>query len=261
VDNQFEKAPAKSQARTQLTSSWVTNTPMPIALQRIQTFILQNAMKKISEQPGDPAGFVLEQGSQITTRAIGALFVDPVQLPKRASIQLRSVENGTSIDATIGESLGIGLFDPGTQSRYEDYFRRWVGLLMSALPPVEDSESTNLAASAPTGTGQIQSYAPAPGPSAQIYRAAKNRGTALLLEILPALIGLPGIGWIYSGKGVAGTILLVSWVIWSCIAGFLIGLTTGIALLCTIPIGLVEITVSALLLNNYINQHPESFGS
>jgi TM2 domain-containing membrane protein YozV len=258
MNNQFEKAPANTQARTQMASTWVTDLPLPVVQQRIQTFILQNSMKQVSEQPGEPTVYVLEQGSQITTRALGALFVDPVQLPKRAIIQLKGAADGTSVEASIGESLGIGLFDPGTQSRYEDYFRRWIGLLMTALPPAAGSEVTNPQAASPDG--QIQAYSTAPAPQARIFRSAKSRGTALLLEILLGLIGLPGIGWIYSGKGMPGTILLVCWIVWNCIAAAIILASSGIALLCTIPIGLVEVTVSALLLNNYASQHPEVFG-
>ena len=37
-----------------------------------------------------------------------------------------------------------------------------------------------------------------------------NKGTALALEILPAFLGIYGIGWLYAGKVATGLILLLT---------------------------------------------------
>jgi hypothetical protein len=84
---------------------------------------------------------------------------------------------------------------------------------------------------------------------------------AYIIEILPALFGFLGFGWIYSGNATIGIILLLGFFGWSVIAGIIDVFTAGIGLLCTVPIGLVFIGLSTLLLNNYIKQHPELFGN
>jgi hypothetical protein len=251
-------------SRTQLTGTWIINLPMDVVRQRLQTFFLQHGMKKVSEQAGESVMLTVEQGSQVTTRMIGALFVDPAQLPKQAVINLRLVENGVSIETQIGETLGFGLFDPGTQGRYEDYFRRWLGNLMAVLPPVAGTQSSSApgdVTALPAGSS-VPGGTPAPvGPSVTMYHAAKSRGTAFALEILLGLLGIPGIGWIYSGQGLPGVLLLVGWMMWTCIALVLIIASYGIALLCTIPVNFLMVLVSTLLLHNYLKSHQEEFGA
>ena len=56
-----------------------------------------------------------------------------------------------------------------------------------------------------------------------------NKGTALVLEILPAFFGIYGIGWLYAGKVATGLILLLTGlvVIWGSYAAiFLLGALT-----------------------------------
>ena len=50
-----------------------------------------------------------------------------------------------------------------------------------------------------------------------------NKGTALVLEILPAFFGIYGIGWLYAGKVATGLILLLTGlvVIWGSLRGYL----------------------------------------
>jgi TM2 domain-containing membrane protein YozV len=58
-------------------------------------------------------------------------------------------------------------------------------------------------------------------------RSQPNKGTALVLEILPALFGFFGIGWIYSGRMSTGITLLILGVvvIWGGYAAIILGAT------------------------------------
>jgi hypothetical protein len=120
---------------------------------------------------------------------------------------------------------------------------------------------------------RIDSLPPAPEPvgSAPTYRTntapvqpqpvytRKDRSLAVLLEVLPGLFGFLGIGWLYAGNIVVGLVLLIGYLLF---IGFeiLIGtLTFGLACCFTLPLNVVAIAVSALLLNNYSEQHPEIF--
>ena len=98
---------------------------------------------------------------------------------------------------------------------------------------------------------------PAPASS----RPYKSRSTALVLEILLGLFGLPGIGWIYSGRTAPGVILLVCYLIWDCIALAIVAGSSGVALLCTIPIGVLTVIISTVLLSNYMKKNLESIGT
>jgi len=89
----------------------------------------------------------------------------------------------------------------------------------------------------------------------------KERGLALMLEILPALVGVFGIGWIYSGNVTVGVVLLIGMLLWEGLALVVALFTLGIGCLCVIPINLVVIVASAFLLYNYTRQHPELFGA
>jgi len=99
-----------------------------------------------------------------------------------------------------------------------------------------------------------------PPPAYAPARPAKDRSIALLLEILPGLIGILGIGWIYGGNSTRGIIWLVGYLIWFVIGWIIAPFTLFFSLICTIPINLALITVSAITLNKYTKEHPEIFG-
>ncbi len=98
-----------------------------------------------------------------------------------------------------------------------------------------------------------------PAPSYALTRGYKDRSLALILEILPGLFGILGIGWIYSGK-TGGIFLLIGSVIWT-IFFWIIAVFTGFfSLLCTGPISITAVIISAFILNKYTKEHPEIFG-
>jgi TM2 domain-containing membrane protein YozV len=90
-------------------------------------------------------------------------------------------------------------------------------------------------------------------------KSLKSKSTAILLEVLPGLIGILGIGWFYAGKTGTGILVLIGMLIWDVVA-LAIGVgTVGIGLLCLAPVHLVFIGVSSFMLNNYAKNHPELF--
>ena len=91
-------------------------------------------------------------------------------------------------------------------------------------------------------------------------RPTKDRGVALVLEILPGLFGLLGFGWIYAGNSTAGILWLIGVLVWDVIVIFMSMLTGGLICFISVPINLVLVAVSAFFLSAYTKQHPELFG-
>ncbi len=92
-----------------------------------------------------------------------------------------------------------------------------------------------------------------------------NKGTALVLEILPAFFGIYGIGWLYAGRVATGLILLLTGlvVIWGgYIAIFLLSVPTlGLGCVCICAVILLQIFIavlSVLSLNNALERASES---
>ncbi|MCL4394171.1 MAG: zinc ribbon domain-containing protein [Chloroflexi bacterium] len=98
-----------------------------------------------------------------------------------------------------------------------------------------------------------------PNPQAYV-RPLKDRSIAYILEILPGLFGILGIGWLYAGNTSAGIAWLVGVLIWDLMA-IVIGLfSVGFGCFCTVPVNIVLIAVSTISLSNYVKAHPELFG-
>lgn len=91
-------------------------------------------------------------------------------------------------------------------------------------------------------------------------RPLKDRSLAIILEILPGLFGFLGFGWIYSGNTSTGAIILIGFLFWSFLTGFIAVLTVGFSLLCTLPLSLLAIILSSVSLNNYTKNQPDLFG-
>jgi hypothetical protein len=89
----------------------------------------------------------------------------------------------------------------------------------------------------------------------------KDRSVALILEILPGLFGFLGFGWIYSGNTGTGIAWLLGFLFWDVMTVIISVITGGFALLCTIPISLTCIAISASTLNGYTKRNPRLFGA
>jgi hypothetical protein len=87
----------------------------------------------------------------------------------------------------------------------------------------------------------------------------KDRSLAIVLEVVPGLFGLLGIGWIYSGFTSAGIAWLVGFLIWNIIALVICIFTVGVGCLCTLPVNLVVLIASVMALNSQIQDHSEQF--
>lgn len=93
-----------------------------------------------------------------------------------------------------------------------------------------------------------------------VARPPKDRSIALILEILPGLFGLLGFGWIYSDNVNTGIMWLIGVLVWDIAAVFISVLTAGFGCICTVPINLMLVAISASSLNAYTKEHPELFG-
>jgi hypothetical protein len=102
-------------------------------------------------------------------------------------------------------------------------------------------------------------YTPSYAPS-YAARSPKDRLLAIVLEVLPGLFGLLGIGWLYAGSTTAGVILLLGFLAWNFFAIILDVFTLGIFLCLHLPVNLVALILSPVLLYNYTKKHPELFG-
>ena len=100
-----------------------------------------------------------------------------------------------------------------------------------------------------------------PYPAYAPTRPAKDRNIALVLEILPGLFGILGIGWIYSGKTGTGLAWLIGYLVWSGIAITAAVLSGFTLCFCTVPINLICVGISAFALNSYTKNNPQLFGN
>jgi hypothetical protein len=126
--------------------------------------------------------------------------------------------------------------------------------------PPPPADATVLAAN-PAAAWPPPPPPPAPmAPPQPVVPGHKELSLALALEILPALVGVFGLGWIYAGNVTAGAILLVAMLMWEGLGLVVALFTLGAGCLCLIPINLIVIALSAFLLYNYTKQHPERFG-
>ncbi len=87
----------------------------------------------------------------------------------------------------------------------------------------------------------------------------KERSTVILLEVLLGLFGIPGVGWLYAGEVGTGLGFLFGTIAFACIEGFIAAFTVGISLCFTLPLHYVALLVSVLMLNSFIQNHPERF--
>jgi hypothetical protein len=102
---------------------------------------------------------------------------------------------------------------------------------------------------------QAQPYQPYYPP-----RPPKDRSIAMVLEILPGLFGFLGFGWIYSGNTSTGVAWLIGMLVWDVIAIIVAVISGSLACICTVPISLVLIAISASSLSKYTKAHPQLFG-
>lgn len=88
-------------------------------------------------------------------------------------------------------------------------------------------------------------------PSVVRVIAMKDPGTGLLLEILPALFGLAGIGWLWAGEIGIGIALLIGYWVFIGIEVLLMFILIGF---CLVPFNFIIPIVSAFLLHKRLKE-------
>ncbi len=87
----------------------------------------------------------------------------------------------------------------------------------------------------------------------------KDKASAMLLEILPGLVGLLGFGWIYAGEIGIGLAFLLGNLTYLCIGTVIAVVTSGIGLICLWPLEVGVLVTSAILLNSHMSARPAQF--
>lgn len=105
-------------------------------------------------------------------------------------------------------------------------------------------------AAAPTDA-PARAQAPAPGyaPAAPLPAPRQGGKPAVVVEAICGIVGLFGIGWLMSGIGATGLLLLVGGIIWD-VVGFFFGISTsGLAFAVVVAVNIVVLIISSALLN------------
>jgi hypothetical protein len=100
---------------------------------------------------------------------------------------------------------------------------------------------------------------PVQPPEVDFSAPKKDRSLAIILEVVPGLVGFLGIGWIYSGYTNIGIAWLLGFLVWNVIALVICIFTVGLGCLCTLPINLIVLIASVITLNSQIQKHSEQF--
>lgn len=188
----------------------------------------------------DGSAFVLtDQGSTNGTFVNNVRLTGPCRLRPGAMVNL-----GGFVLTFQGDAPQVW---PGGQRAPEP-------TLANPLPPVP-------------APGAIQPYPgyppPPPSPYPPPYPGAgygtKDRSLAIILELVPALFGIFGIGWMYAGNVAAGIIWLIGMIIWEVVAVLIVTLTGGFGCFCTAPVSLLLLAISVTSLSSYARNHPELF--
>jgi len=240
-----------------LNKVWIIPDTYQSVLEKVTTFLEKRNVKFISKKTGLFATFIADAGDAEKTRLKGARFADPEVLPKRIIIRLIPVVKGVQTNVTIGDGLGIGFLGhvgAGTVKRYEIYFQKWMDELLKFLSSATDATVNDPSNEQVENTDTPLNIVNTPQPP-----SPKSRRTALLLEILLGLIGLPGIGWLYGGRKASGIVLLAVFLVWDLIACVLVIVTSGVSACLTVPTTISVVIISAVLLDRYMKTD-EQFG-
>jgi hypothetical protein len=96
---------------------------------------------------------------------------------------------------------------------------------------------------------QFQGYAPV----APMMAPRREKTVPILLEVIPGLFGLFGIGWLVSGYTSTGLLLLIGGLVFDVVMGIITVFTLGIGFLCWGPLIVVIMIVSAVMLNRRLD--------
>jgi hypothetical protein len=171
-------------------------------------------------------------------------------------------EKACQIHVEVESSLSTLVEDQGASQATVVAFESQLTHLLSeqSLPPPLAINIVPRPAVTPPPTVSSVPVQPANPAGVYLSRPPKDRSTAMLLEILPALFGIFGIGWLYSGNTSAGLTWLIGVLVWDVIAIIIDAATGGFGFICTIPIAIILLIVSAVSLSNYTKRRQDLFG-
>jgi len=81
----------------------------------------------------------------------------------------------------------------------------------------------------------------------------RDKTLPILLEVIPGLFGLYGIGWLVSGFTSTGLMLLIGGIVFGVIMVIVSIFTLGLGLLCWGPINLAVMITSTIVLNKRLD--------
>jgi len=91
-------------------------------------------------------------------------------------------------------------------------------------------------------------------------RPPKDRSLAIILELVPGLFGLLGIGWIYAENTSTGIVFLLMYLMLAIFFAVANIFSYGICCLITLPIQIIFIVLSVVMLNDYTHKRTDLFG-
>lgn len=250
---------------TFIRNAWTSRLPIEVVRQKIDFFVEEKQMVVESSEND-----CYQVRHDILPAGENAAEVISFDFPTRATIRLKPEAGGTYIDAEIQETTLLSDEQPEAKSLRELELKKWMWTLYNLLPANQPAlQPLPPSPHQPSGVQPPpQRFAPQPGPNPPYYppgyyqpKPPKDRGLTMILEIVAALFGIYGIGWIYAGNTSAGVGWLVGVLVWDLIAVLIAIFTGGIGLFCTVPVSILLIVLSATSLNTYIKNHPEIFGT
>lgn len=105
----------------------------------------------------------------------------------------------------------------------------------------------------------VASSAPGQTPIPAFGYPTKSKSTAMLLEIGIGLFALLGFGWIYAGQSSTGIVLLIVNIMLNIGYWIVAAVTVGVSLICTVPLQIAAVEISAVMLNSHMNKNPDRF--
>jgi hypothetical protein len=80
--------------------------------------------------------------------------------------------------------------------------------------------------------------------------------TPVVVEVICAIFGIYGVGWLMAGETTTGVLLLVGGLFWAAVVATGTFFTAGLGVCCFVPLHAAFIALSAVMLSNHIKRMP-----
>ena len=118
-------------SRVEVEKSWQTPKDPETARAAVLAFAAENKMKPTQES--SDRELTLKGGNQLWMRLLGAWFVRPTLLPRKAEVRIEPADQGATVEAKVYDTMGIGVMDPKLKKKYAAYCEAWIAGLGSEL--------------------------------------------------------------------------------------------------------------------------------